>query len=99
MSRRWRSGQAGKPWTWLIIGAILLAGIGAIFGLRVWAISTTAREVRNLREKQNELWAEIEALKGAIQQAATPGVVEQKAREVLRWAYPDEELVILIRRR
>jgi len=25
--------------------------------------------------------------------------VEEKAREVLHWAYPDEELVILIRRR
>lgn len=99
MSRRWRSGWDARPWVYFLLSALVLAGVGTIFALRMWAISTTAHEVQSLRAKQNELWTEIETLRADLQQAATPKVVEQKAREVLRWAYPDEELVILIRRR
>ncbi len=99
MSRPWRSGHAARPWAWLALLALFLAGVSTVFALRARAIATAAREVQALREEQNRLWAEIERLKGEIGRADDPKVVEQKAREILRWAYPDEEIVILIRRR
>lgn len=99
MNRPWRSGPAARPWVGLALAVIFLAGVGTVFALRARAIATAAREVQALREEQNRLWAEIERLKAEIRRAEDPKVVEEKAREILRWAYPDEELVILIRRR
>lgn len=99
MSRPWRSGQPHRSWMGLALLFLVLAGIGTVFGLRVYALTKTAEEVRKLREEQTKLWSEIEALRAELGRAGTPKVVEQKAREVLRWAYPEEELVILIRRR
>jgi cell division protein FtsB len=77
----------------------LLAGIGMIFGLRLHAIALTAHEVQTLKKEQNRLWAEIDLLRAHIKEAGTPAVIERKAREILRWGYPDEEMVILIRKR
>lgn len=99
MNRPWRDGQPAKFWAWLALAILFLAGIGAIFGLRIKAIAVTSNEVRILRERQSELWAEIEKLKMELQKADDPKVVEEKAREILRWAYPDEDLVILVRKR
>jgi len=99
MNRRWRSGQSAKFWTWLALGFLILAGIGTLFGLRLRAIAIAASEVRNLREEQNQLWTDIEGLQASIQRARDPKVIEEKAREILRFAYPDEDLVILIRKR
>ena len=99
MNRRWRSGRSAKFWTWLVLGLVLLAGVSTLFGLRLRAIAIAAGEVQSLREKQNQLWADIEELQAAIRQASDLKVIEVKAREILRFAYPDEELVILIRKR
>lgn len=99
MNRRWRNGQSAKFWTWLALGLLILAGIGALFGLRLRAIAIAAGEVQSLREKQNQLWRDIGELQASIRQATDPKVIEEKAREILRFAYPDEELVILIRKR
>ncbi|MGB9757003.1 MAG: FtsB family cell division protein [Candidatus Bipolaricaulaceae bacterium] len=99
MSRPWRNGQPAKFWARLALTILVLAGIGAIFGLRIRAIAVTSNEVRALREKQSALWVEIEKLNAELKKADDPKVVEEKAREILRWAYPDEDLVILIRKR
>lgn len=99
MNRPWRDGRSARFWAWLALAVLFLAGIGTIFGLRIRAIAIASGEVRALREKQSELWAEIEKLKMELQHAGDPKVVEEEAREILRWAYPDEDLVILIRKR
>lgn len=99
MNRPWRSGHAVRIGLWVALAVLILGAISAIFALRAQAIAVAAREVKALREEQNKLWAEIENLKSEIKRAEDPKVVEKKAREVLHWAYPDEELVILIRRR
>jgi cell division protein FtsB len=99
MSRPWRNGRPASFWVGLALLFLLLSGVGTVFGLRARAIALTAHEVQKLREEQAKVQAEIEKLRFELAQAATPKVVEQKAREVLRWVYPDEELVILIRRR
>lgn len=99
MSRPWRNGRPASFWVGLALLLLILFGVGTVFGLRARAIALTAREVESLRKEQAKVWAEIEKLRLELAQAATPKVVEQKAREILRWVYPDEELVILIRRR
>ena len=99
MSRPWRNGRPASLWVGLALLFLILLGVGTVFGLRARAIVLTEREVQGLRTEQAKLWAEIEKLRVELAQAATPKVVEQKAREILRWVYPDEELVILIRRR
>jgi len=99
MSRPWRNGRPASLWVGVALLVLILCGAGIIFGLRARAISIAAQDVQRLREEQGKLQAEIEKLRLELAQAATPKVVEQKAREILRWVYPDEELVILIRRR
>ncbi len=99
MSRPWRAGPPVRLGVALFLCVVLLGGVGALFGLRARAIARTAREIQALREEQNRLWAHIEELRAELARAADREVVEQKAREILRWAYPDEELVLLIRRR
>ncbi len=99
MSRPWRNGRPASLWLGLALLVFILFGVGIVFGLRARAIAVAAQDVQRLREEQGKLQREIEKLRLELSQAATPNVVEQKAREVLRWVYPDEELVILIRRR
>lgn len=97
MSRPWRGGLGAK----LILALVLLGlgGLGTLFGLRAYALHKAQRNVWRLREEQAALQAEIQALQLAVREAEKPETVERMAREVLRWGYPDEELVILIRRR
>ena len=99
MSHPWRNGRPASLGLGLALLVFILFGAGIVFGLRARAIAVAAQDVQRLREEQTKLWTEIEKLRLELSQAATPNVVEQKAREVLRWVYPDEELVILIRRR
>lgn len=99
MNRRWPSGRAARVWGGLALLLAVLGGIGAVFGLRLADIAATSREVQRLRQEQNRLWREIEGLRGEIREASTPAAIERMAREVLRWGYPDEEIVILLRRR
>lgn len=99
MSRPWRNGHPASLWVGLALLVLILLGTGIIFGLRARAIAIAAQDVQRLRAEQTKLLTEIEKLRLELSQAATPKVVEQKAREVLRWVYPDEELVILILRR
>lgn len=98
MNRPWLAGLSGRLVVGLIFGALLL-GVGVIFGLRARAIAIAAREVQALREQKNLLAANAERLQAELARAGDPEVVEQKAREILRWAYPEEDLVILIHRR
>ncbi len=97
MSRPWRGGRSARLGLALVL--LSLAGLGTLFGLRVYAIHKAAQRVQVLREKQSLLQAEIHALQLAVKDAEKPEVVERMGREVLRWGYPDEELVIIIRRR
>lgn len=99
MSRLWRGGHGLRAWTWLVLVAVFLGGIGAVFGLRLRAIAITAQEVRTLRATETLLRTEIEEMRREVKRAEDAKVIEQKAREILHWAYPDEELVILIHRR
>ncbi|MFN3346236.1 MAG: hypothetical protein ACK42E_00255 [Candidatus Bipolaricaulaceae bacterium] len=97
MSRLWRAGRAAKLSLALVFLGLL--GLGALFGLRAYAIHKAQLRVWTLREKQASLQKEIQELQLALREAEKPETVERMAREVLRWGYPDEELVILIRRR
>lgn len=98
MSRPWRAGQARKHWVWLGLSAFILAGVATPFVLRALEINRVAKELWALRAEQNRLCTEIEELKAELEKADDPKTVEMKAREILRWAYPDEELVIIRRR-
>ncbi len=97
MSRPWRAGQGAK--LGLAVALVVVLGLGALFGLRLYAIQKAQERVWTLREKQASLQAEILELQQAVKDAEKPETVERLAREVLRWGYPEEELVILIRRR
>lgn len=97
MSRPWPAGPSVRLVTGLF--GVLLLGAGVILGLRARAIAIAAREVRALWEQKNLVSEKVERLQAELARAGDPKVVEEKAREILRWAYPDEELVILIRRR
>lgn len=97
MSRPWRAGWGARLGLALVLLGLL--GLATLFGLRTYAIHRLQGRVWALREKQVSLQTEIQELQLAVKNAEKPENVERMAREVLRWGYPDEELVILIRRR
>ncbi|MEN3009914.1 MAG: hypothetical protein ABDI20_02850 [Candidatus Bipolaricaulaceae bacterium] len=97
MSRPWRAGWGARLGLALLL--LALAGLGAVFGLRVHALHQARARVWALRAAHAALQEEIQRLQWELREAERPEAVERQARELLRWGYPDEELVILIRRR
>lgn len=97
MSRPWRAGLGARLGLILVFAA--LSAIGALFALRAQAIQRAAERVWALRAEESALREENQKLHTELEDMGKPAVVERLAREILRWGYPDEELVILIRRR
>lgn len=99
MSRPWRPGQPEglRLWVGLGLAFLVLAGLGTLFGLRLHAIHVAEAELLALKARESSVLQEINELQGELLRSGLPEVIEDKAREVLHWGYPEEELVILIR--
>lgn len=97
MLRRWRAGR-GRRRAPLILALVGALGVGWVFGSRVLAIHRTGGELRGLRAREERLTAEIGALRRKLAEAGLPEVVEREARRKLRWGFPDEERIVILRR-
>jgi len=102
MSRPWRPGRAaGGPSLGprlLVIGmAVLVLGtLGWLFGSRLVTWGRLSVEVDALRAQEEAMLREISELKQRLAVADDPEVVEQEARSILGWGYPDEQRLIVI---
>ncbi|MCX7750186.1 MAG: hypothetical protein N2320_01255 [Candidatus Bipolaricaulota bacterium] len=76
----------------------MILGLGWVFGSRLWAIHRAGAELRALRAREGWLTAEIGALRRRLAEANLPAVVEREARVRLRWGFPDEERIVILRR-
>ncbi len=79
----------------MILAALVLAGLGWLYGSRLIGLSRLAGEVAALQAQERQLLAEIEALEGQLASATDPEVVEAWARNLLGWGYPDEFKLIV----
>ncbi len=97
MLRRWRAGR-GRRHVPLILALIGALGLGWVFGSRVLAIHRTGVELRALASREERLVVEIGDLRRRLAEAGLPAVVEREARRKLRWGFPDEERIVILRR-
>ncbi len=97
MLRPWRPGGARRRAPLALAAAVVL-GLGWVFGERTLAIRRTSAELVALREREQRVVAEIQGLRQRLAEAALPAVVEHEARVKLRWGYPDEERIVILRR-
>jgi len=80
----------------LALVALVIGGLGWLYGSRLVAMGRLSAEVRDLRQSEENLLREIAALRERLDEADDPAVVEEEARRVLGWGYPDEERLVLI---
>lgn len=97
MPRPWQPGR-GRRSLLLGLAAVTILGVGWTFGTRLFAIRNARAELSRLVQQEEELDAEIAALRHKLAVANLPAVVEQEARRRLRWGFPDEERIVLIGR-
>lgn len=100
MRRRWRRGPS-DPWRrYLSLGlaVAVVLGLGWVFGTRVYAIRRTEADLRALRTQEEALNKEILDLRRRLAEVSLPHVVEREARLKLRWGFPDEERIVILRR-
>ncbi len=98
MPRPWPRGPGSRrylPFGLVLVGFV---AIGWVFGTRVHAIRQVEAELRAFRAQETRLHDEIEALRRRLAEATLPQVVEREARQQLRWGFPDEERIIIMRR-
>ncbi len=100
MHRPWRLGpRAGPRERAAFLGvALVLLGLGWVFGSRLYAIVRTEKELERLALQQAREQERIAELRQRLAEADRPEVIEREARLKLHWGYPDEERIILIRR-
>jgi len=102
MNRPWRPGRAAQgpslgPRLLAIGMAVLVLGaLGWLFGSRLVTWGRLSVEVDALRAQEEAMLREISELKERLAVAGDPEVVEQEARSLLGWGYPDEERLIVI---
>jgi cell division protein FtsB len=80
----------------LALVALVIGGLGWLYGSRLVAMGRLSAEVRYLKQSEENLLREIAALRERLDEADDPAVVEEEARRVLGWGYPDEERLVLI---
>ena len=78
--------------------ALMVGGLGWLYGSRFLAMHRLAGEVAVLRTQADQLAQDNQRMEEQLAHIAEPSTVERLARESLGWAYPDEVLVILKRR-
>ncbi len=79
--------------------ALVLGGLGWLYGGRFLAIHHLSSEVGGLKAEHQALLHEIQSLKDQLTELDDPALVEARAREELGWGYPDEFLVLIEERR
>lgn len=97
MPRQWRRGL-DRRYLPLGLAVVIVLGLGWVFGTRVYAIRQAEAELRAFRAQEAALHAEIAVLRRKLAEASLPQVVEREARQKLRWGFPDEERIIIVRR-
>lgn len=97
MRRPWRCGPARNRAP-LAVAAVVVLSLGWVFGTRSLAIWRTAAELAQLRAGEQRVAEEIQCLQRRLSEAALPAVVEREARSKLRWGYPNEERIVILRR-
>jgi len=100
MRRRWRRGPS-DPWRRYLSAGLAVAvvlGLGFVFGARVYAIRRAEADLRALRTQQEAYTEDILDLRRRLAEAGLPHVVEREARTKLRWGFPDEERIVILRR-
>lgn len=97
MLRPWRCGPARNP-AHLVLAAVVVLSVGWVFGTRFLAIWRTAAELGGLYAHEERVTEEIQDLRRRLLEATLPAVVEREARRKLRWGYPDEERIVILRR-
>ncbi len=97
MPRQWRRGPDRR---YFFIGLVLavILGLGWVFGTRIHAIQETRADLLVLQEREGALHGAILALRQKLAEARLPDVVEREARAKLRWGFPDEERIVIVRR-
>ncbi len=102
MSRPWRPGRAAggrsplRRFFVLALVALVIGGLGWLYGSRLVAMGRLSAEVRCLKQREENLLREIAALRERLDEADDPEVVEKEARAILGWGYPDERRLIVI---
>ena len=103
MNRRWRPGRAaprgerGRRLLILGVVALLVGGLGWLYGGRFVTMHRLSHEVAALEAQHQALLREIQSLKDQLARADDPAAVEARAREELCWGYPDELLLVIDR--
>lgn len=82
----------------LALAVVTILGLGWVFGTRIYAIRRAEADLRAFRAQEQALHAEIGALRRTLAEVALPQVVEREARHRLRWGFPDEERIVIVRR-
>jgi hypothetical protein len=77
---------------------VVVLGIGWVFGTRIYAIRRAEADLRDLRAREGALHQEILDLRRALAEASLPEVVAREARVKLRWGFPDEERIVILRK-
>jgi len=100
MRRQWRRGPS-EPWRrYVAIGlaTAVVLGLGWVFGARLYAIHRARSDLRVLGARAETLHTESLELRRRLAEAGLPHVVEREARTKLRWGFPDEERIVILRR-
>lgn len=97
MPRPWRRGPA-RGHLLLGLAVVIVVALGWVFGTRLYAIWQAAADLRALRAEEEALHAEIGALQRKLAASSLPEVVEREARHRLRWGFPNEERIVILRR-
>ncbi len=97
MPRPWQPGR-GRRYLVLGLTVVTVLGVGWAFGTRVLTIRDVRMDLIRLTREEARVHEEISTLRLKLAAAGTPQAVEEEARRQLRWGFPDEERIVLIRR-
>ena len=97
MPRPWRPGLDRRHASLALLVAAVV-GLGRVFGTRFLAIRGAEADLRSLRAREDALHEEIVTLQRSLVEADRPQVVEREARARLRWGFPNEERIVILRR-
>ncbi len=97
MPRPWQRGP-GRRYLPLALVALAVLGLGWIFGSRIYLIQATKAELHRLQAQQAAIHEDVFSLRRELAAAALSPVIEREARLRLRWGFPDEERIVILRR-
>ncbi|MGC9529132.1 MAG: hypothetical protein ACP5G2_00725 [Candidatus Bipolaricaulaceae bacterium] len=74
---------------------VVLGGLGWLYGARFVAMHRLGDQAHALQVREELLRQAIADLQGRLAAADHPAVVEEEARRILGWGFPDEERLLL----